>query len=116
MLLQILHMTNLGELPARAQGLDTVQNWRDLLSMSEQQRLSIARIILAKPKYAIIDEGTSAFEGDSERLLYSLLTSLVSAGTGSNLVKYHQMVLELQGDGKWELHPALNYKQRSFLK
>jgi len=26
------------------------------------------------------------------------------------------MVLELQGDGKWELHPALNYKQRSFLK
>ncbi len=88
--------------------------------MSEQQRLSIARIILAKPKYAIIDEGTSALEGDNERLLYSLLTSLgstiVSAGTGSNLVKYHQMVLELQGDGKWELHPALNYKQRSFLK
>lgn len=119
-LLQILQMTNLAELPARAQGLDTVQNWRDLLSLSEQQRLSIARIILAKPKYAIIDEGTSALEGDNERLLYSLLTSLgstiVSAGTGSNLVKYHQMVLELQGDGKWELHPALNYKQRSFLK
>lgn len=118
-LMQILQMCNLADLPQRANGLDTVQNWRDLLTMSQQQRLSIARIILARPRFAVIDEATSALEADNERLLYSLLTGLgttvMSAGTGSNLVKYHQFVLELSGNGAWELFPAADYK-RSFLK
>lgn len=118
-LLQILKMTNLAELPERAGGLDTVQNWRELLTLSEQQRLNIARIILTKPKYAVVDEATSALEAENERLLYSLLTGLgttvISAGTSSNLVQYHQMVLELKGDGTWTLHPSNNFK-RSFLK
>ena len=106
-LMQILKMTNLGELPERAGGLDTVQNWRELLTLSEQQRLNIARIILTKPKYAVVDEATSALEAENERLLYSLLTGLgttvISAGTSANLVQYHQMVLELKGDGTWTL-------------
>lgn len=106
-LTQILSLVNLSDLIQRC-GVDTVQNWRDILSLSEQQRLSIARVIFSKPLFVIIDEATSALEDDNEKLLYSLLTSLgstvISAGNGTELAKYHSQVLELDGKGGWKLH------------
>lgn len=109
-LVQILGLVGLSELPERCNGLDTVQNWRDKLSLSEQQRLGLARVIFAKPKYAIIDEATSALEAENEKLLYGLLTSLgstiISAGNGVELAKYHTQVLELDGKGGWKLYPT----------
>lgn len=117
-LLQVLRMVNLSDLVTRAEGLDTVQNWHDTLSLSEQQRLCIARIIQHNPKYVVIDEATSALEPEAEHLFYTLLralgTTFVSAGNGMTLAKYHSEVLELSGDGRWKTYPASNYKPREF--
>jgi beta-glucosidase len=108
-MMQILSLVGLSDLVERC-GVDKVQNWRDILSLSEQQRLSIARVIFSKPKFAIVDEATSALEADNEKLLYGLLTSLgstiISAGNGADLAKYHTQVLELDGKGGWKLFPA----------
>ncbi len=115
---QVLRMVNLNDLVQRSGNLDTVQNWHDMLSLSEQQRLCIARIIQQNPKYVVIDEATSALESEAEHLFYTLLrtlgTTVVSVGNGMTLAKYHTQILELTGDGSWKSYPASSYKPREF--
>jgi len=37
-------------------GFDAEQDWADVLSLGEQQRLTFARLLLNKPDYAILDD------------------------------------------------------------
>jgi putative ATP-binding cassette transporter len=118
-MLQILRTVNLSDLATRAGGLDTVQKWREFLSLGEQQKLSLASVILSKPKFAIIDDAAMVLEDQNESLLFSLLsslgTTLLSAGptASANLVKYHRRVLELGGDGTWKVYDANDYHPKS---
>jgi putative ATP-binding cassette transporter len=113
-LLQILKLVKLADLAVRTGGLDTTQTWRDLLSATEMQKLALARIIVAKPKYVVIDDATSGLEDDNVRLLYGVLTTIgatvISVGNGDALRQYHSKVLELSGDGRWKVVPASDYK------
>lgn len=109
----VLKQVNLPDLAHRAGGLDTILNWSDMLSLGEQQRLAFARLILNKPRYAILDEATSALDVKNEEKLYARLretgTTFVSVGHRPTLVKHHDQVLELVGDGNWKLHTAGSY-------
>ena len=115
---QVLNLVDLGDLPTKANGFETEQVWRELLSPSQQQRLALARIINMKPMYVVIDEASASLEAENEKLLYQLLTTIgatfVSAGNGNALVKYHTQVLELAGDGSWKLFPASEYQPKSW--
>jgi putative ATP-binding cassette transporter len=106
----VLKRVNLTDLPARVGGFDAVLDWGQLLSLGEQQRLAFARLLLAKPGYAILDEATSALDGPNEELLYRELqtagTTYISVGHRSSLPAYHHQVLELQGGGNWRLKAA----------
>jgi len=46
---------NLQDLNERFGGFDAEQDWADVLSLGEQQRLTFARLLLSKPNYAILD-------------------------------------------------------------
>jgi len=50
-----LRTLRLESVVARAGGLDVEQDWENLLSIHEQQLLSFARILLAKPRFAVLD-------------------------------------------------------------
>ena len=53
--------------PARGnRGWDQVQNWQETLSGGEKQRLAMARLLFHEPRYAILDECTSAVAADGE--------------------------------------------------
>ncbi len=110
---KVLDQVNLPDLPARVGGFDTQLNFADVLSLGEQQRLAFARLLLAAPRYAILDEATSALDVKNEEHLYRLLengaTTVISVGHRPTLIKYHQMVLELNGEGGWRLVPASAY-------
>ena len=113
-LLHMLDRLNLPDLAERSGGLDAEADWEKILSVGEQQRLAIARVLVTMPRYAMLDEATSALDSANEAHLYSLLaeteTTLVSVGHRPSILKYHEQVLELRGEGEWKLHPAQGYR------
>ena len=52
--------------------LDTEVNWDEELSLGEKQRLAIARLLHHRPRYAILDECSSAISSEMERRLYRI--------------------------------------------
>jgi vitamin B12/bleomycin/antimicrobial peptide transport system ATP-binding/permease protein len=109
-----LEQVNLGELPERVGGFDVELDWDDVLSLGEQQRLAIARLLLTSPPFAILDEATSALDLQNEKQVYQKIqataSSFVSVGHRPSLLQYHQFVLELTGDTNWRLMPTASYQ------
>ena len=110
---EALEQVNLAHLPERVGGFDVDLEWADILSLGEQQRLAFARLLLTKPRYAILDESTSALDVVNEKRLYQLLkktgTTFISVGHRPTLVRYHEHVLKLDGNTKWQIISAQDY-------
>ncbi|AOW94686.1 ABC transporter ATP-binding protein [Rhodococcus sp. WMMA185] len=87
--------------------LDEVADWSRILSPGEQQRLSFARVLIARPAVVFLDEATSAIDEGLEFSLYTLLGSelpgsiVLSVGHRSTLNQFHSRRVELEGEGRW---------------
>lgn len=96
---RILEEARLGYLPDREGGWDTRKEWKDVLSGGEKQRMAIARLLYHEPRYAFIDEGTSAVSSDVEGLLYENCKekgiTLITISTRASLKRYHTFNLTL---------------------
>jgi vitamin B12/bleomycin/antimicrobial peptide transport system ATP-binding/permease protein len=89
--------------------LDQEVDWTRILSLGEQQRLAIARVLLNRPCAVFLDEASSALDEGLELAMYRLLraslprATLISVGHRSSLLRFHDRVLELLGEGQWRL-------------
>ena len=107
-LTEVLQKVNLPDLAERYDdGLDTIEEWSDVLSLGEQQRLSFARVLVHQPAYTLLDEATSALDQNNEEQLYHHLaaasTAYVSVGHRESLEAFHTSVLRLAEDRTWQL-------------
>jgi ATP-binding cassette subfamily D (ALD) long-chain fatty acid import protein len=108
-LLRVLEAVHLGYLPEREGGWDCRKEWKDVLSGGEKQRMAMARLFYHEPRYAFVDEGTSAVSSDVEGLLYERAKergiTLITISTRVSLKRYHTfgLTLGLGADGMgWE--------------
>ena len=96
----VLHAVGLGHL---AQELAQPENWAQVLSGGEQQRLAFARALLNKPDWLFLDEATASLPEDAQAALYRLLkerlpaTTVVSIGHRASLAEFHPRRIAWQG-------------------
>jgi len=86
-------------------GFDEYQeDFDQSLSLGEQQRLNVARVLWHKPRFACLDECTSAVALDGEEEVYQHINDIgctvLTASQKPWLMNYHSALLNLLGDGK----------------
>jgi putative ATP-binding cassette transporter len=91
----------------RLGGIEIQADWSHCLSAEELQALTFARLLLANPRFAFLDECTCAIEkGLAERLYGALARSsitYVSACCPKSLLAFHDCRLEFGDDGHWSV-------------
>jgi putative ATP-binding cassette transporter len=84
--------------------LERSENWAQVLSGGEQQRLAFARALLNEPDWLFLDEATASLPDEDQEALYRLLkqrlprTTLVSIGHRESLRAHHGRQLAWQGE------------------
>jgi len=83
--------------------LERSENWAQVLSGGEQQRLAFARALLTRPDWLFLDEATASLPEPDQDRLYRLLkdelkrTTIVSVGHRESLAAHHKRRLEWRG-------------------
>jgi putative ATP-binding cassette transporter len=99
---EALRATGLAHLAA---DLAREENWAQLLSGGEQQRLAFARALINRPDWLFMDEATASLPEETQAELYALLpqrlqgTTFVSIGHRASLAGFHRRRLAWQGAG-----------------
>ncbi|SCV04650.1 LANO_0G11496g1_1 [Lachancea nothofagi CBS 11611] len=85
---------------------NVIRNWAEELSIGVQQKLAMARMYYHKPKFAVLDECTSAVSPQMEQEMYShaqlLNISLISVCHRTTLWHFHNYLLKFDGNGAYE--------------
>lgn len=82
---RMLEVVDIGGIVEREGGWETVREWRDALSGGDKQRIAMARLFYHRPKYAILDECTSAVTLEIEKAMYDHATSELPRTRGPRL-------------------------------
>ena len=89
-------------LPQLIDQLDADEGWAQRLSGGEQQRIALARALLAKPDWLFLDEATASLDPEAEAHLYHTLkerlpgTTIVSIAHRQSVAAFHARHLVLE--------------------
>lgn len=106
-----LSRVGLGHVLQRVLGdLAAYRRWAEELSVGELQRLSVARILVHRPSFVILDETTAANDLAHEEVMYKCVqetcAAFVSVGHRKSIECFHRRRLVLLGEeqhGHWLL-------------
>ena len=111
-LLKLLESVNLSYLHDREGGFEAVNDWYDILSGGERQRISVARLFYHKPKFAVLDEATSAVSVEIENTLYitakKMGITLITVTQRTTLYRFHDYVLKIKDGQEWVFEEVRN--------
>ncbi len=104
-IIAVVKLLGLEKIFAKAHGLDTEQNWNEILNISEQQLLAIARLILGSPEFVFLDRLRSTLSTEQTalvlRTLSDLSCSMIVLGRIDDDLGYYDGVLEIRPGGQW---------------
>ncbi|CAI7628504.1 unnamed protein product [Penicillium glandicola] len=114
-LYEVLSVVEIASVVDRPGGWDAEEEWRDVLSGGLQQRIAMARLFYHRPKFAILDECTSSVTLEIEKVMYEtakkLGTTLMTVSHRRSLWKYHQKILQFDGQGGY-IFTGLDWERR----
>jgi putative ATP-binding cassette transporter len=106
----VLREVGLAEAVEQHGGLDVEKDWAAVLSPAQLQALTFARLLLASPRFAFLDDPAAIVEAPLAERLYQALArssiTYVSTCCSPAFLSYHDLRLELQEDGSWRLEPV----------
>ena len=110
-ILAVLRKLSLEPVLVRVGGLDVERDWVDLLSLGEQQEIVVARMLLARPRFALLHRidtvlGPDAVARVRARLDEAGITAIELDGAEA-LHDGDASVLEIRADGTWSYAPLL---------
>ena len=105
-----LRAMGLDSLATRAGGLDSERDWPVILSLREQQLLALARLILARPAFVMLDRVDVVLEPAQLRQALRSLDensiTYVALAENAEWVEQYDAVLEVKADGAWSWTPT----------
>lgn len=101
--------------------MDAVDNWFFAFSGGQKQRVAMARLFYHRPKYAILDECTSAVSSEVEDELYSTCArigiTLFTVSHREYLKRHHSRVLTFVGEaGAWQMQEITEEDKEKIVK
>jgi putative ATP-binding cassette transporter len=106
---EVLRELGFDHLIRRTGGLDVERDWNDTLALAELQTLSFARVLLAAPRFVVLDRPTTVLGAEvGERALDVLAAKSITAVTfaaDASLAGRHDASLELGETGSWAWRP-----------
>ncbi len=117
---ELLQSVDLGYLMDRPGLSQEVKNWGEILSLGEQQRLGMARLFYHKPRFAILDECTSGVTVEMEERFCNAVKDMgctcITISHRPALMAFHDIVLNLDGEGGWSLHQGHRETSKDIMK
>ena len=105
----VLREVGIEEMVARAGGLRIERDWGDVLNLADQQRLAFARVLLAAPRFALLEGPGTLLGTDAAARLLGLLEArsitVVTFAPDDALAGHHDVRLVLEAGGTWSAQP-----------
>jgi putative ATP-binding cassette transporter len=115
----VLRAVGIEEMVARAGGLNVQGDWGDVLSLADQQRIAMARVLLAAPRFALLEAPGTLLGTDTAARLLGLLEqrsiTVVTFASDESLAAYHDLRLKLDLGGTWSMQPLHERERRTGL-
>ena len=107
--LAVLSELRLAKIITRAGGLDVERDWNDILSLDEQQLLVLTRLVLAAPRFALLDRiGMALTPAQVEQVLDTLSSHSITClfvEQGESRLDRYKALLDLHEGGSWKWIP-----------
>lgn len=104
-ILGALRLVGQEALVERVGGLDVPQEWNNLLALGTQQLLVVARLLISKESFAVLDRIATALNPEETELALSALRLLgvtyVTFGNSTDERHSYDAVLDIEEDGSW---------------
>ncbi|MEW6267732.1 MAG: SbmA/BacA-like family transporter [Thermodesulfobacteriota bacterium] len=114
---RVLATLGIDEVVQRGGGLDSEEDWTDVLSLREQQLLSIARVVLTRPRFVFLDHPGRTLDAERiDRALSALCACRTTCVTIASLddeaehLGHYDALLEIGDAGRWSWRPIRDGK------
>ncbi len=102
-IIECLRQLGVADILERVGGLDQERDWDDLLSLSEQQSLAFARILLSGARFAVLDRPGTALSLERVRVALGTLAqrsmTVFTLGDGEDVIDDYDVLVELDAQG-----------------